>query len=463
MEKQRSKSISKPCRRLLTVLFTATVFSLSLSAQTITASEINLLRIKPSEDQKLFTKDDLKFEVTIPKIKPSQVQVMSAQLPPDVSFKTFRKMEDYEEGGTKIEFWYNFDKKGTYQLPAVPVMIQNKRRSIKFVQITVDDDPAKQIPRIVIQFNNGSRITSSDEQMTQPVFNAQVGKKLSFTVYLQYSSQLVQFSWDLPKDSIFTQTKQYDITEVRYREKNYTHDLIPVANFEWTALKTGIQPVPKIKITATAYNGYRNELLLPETFINFTEGKISTASAENNMFDAAFRQAAVTEIKENGVKITDESCLQLATLYSEERNAMFTVGARRKARMEYENSLGLPSTSQGDFTVGLIHIIGIILITLIVFLILAIRHKRKFSILVISVLICCTLVALISQLVKHNKVYAICKGCRISSVPEEKAEAVSEIGAGNKVLITEQAGKWCYIEFGETGGWCLKDNVIIIK
>lgn len=463
MEKQRIKSISKPCRRLLTVFFAASIFASALFAQTITASEISALRIRPAEDQKLFTKDDLKFEVTIPKVKPSQIQVMSTQLPSDVSFKTFRKMEDYQEGGTKIELWYTFDKKGTYQLPALPVMIQNRRRSIKFTQIIVDDDPSKQIPKIILQFSNGAKVTSSDDQDNKPLFSAQVGKKQSFTVYLQYSSQLVQFSWDLPKDSIFTQTKQYDITEVRYREKNYTHDLIPVANFEWTALKTGIQPIPKIKITATAYNGYRNELLLPETFINFTEGKIQTDSSDNSMFDAAFKQASVTETNDNTIEITDEACHQLAKLYSEERSAMFTVNARRKARIEYENSLGLPSTSQGDFVVGLIHIISIILVALIVVLIIQIKRRRKFSILVISVLICCALVALISQMVKHSKVYGICKGCRISSVPEEKAEAVSEIGAGNKVKITEQAGKWCYIEFGETGGWCLKDNVIIIK
>ena len=463
MEKQRIKSISKSCRRLLTVLFSAALLAGSLTAQTITVSEINELRIKPSDSQNLFTREDLKFEVTIPKIKPAQIQIMSAQLPPDISFRTFRKMENYDEGGTKIELWYNFDKKGTYQLPSLPVMIQNRRRSIKFTQITVEDNPAKQIPRIVVQFSNGIKVTSSDDQTNKPVFSSQTGKKLSFTVYLQYSSQLVQFSWDLPKDSIFTQTKQYDITEVKYREKNYTHDLIPVANFEWTALKTGIQSIPKIKITATAYNGYRNELLLPETFINFTEGQIYADSDENTMFEAAFRQDVNSNKTENTIEITDETCKFLAELYSEEKNAIFTVKARRKARMEYENSLGLPSASSGDYSTGLIHIISIILITLIVFLIFAVKNKRKFPSLIISLLICCTLVSLVSQLVKHNKIYAISKGCRISSVPEEKAEAVSEIGAGNKVLITEQAGKWCYIEFGETGGWGLKENVIIIK
>ena len=51
----------------------------------------------------------------------------------------------------------------------------------------------------------------------------------------------------------------------------------------------------------------------------------------------------------------------------------------------------------------------------------------------------------------------------ISSVPEVSAEAISEISAGNLVEITEKAGKWYYIELGQAGGWCLQDNIILIK
>ena len=75
----------------------------------------------------------------------------------------------------------------------------------------------------------------------------------------------------------------------------------------------------------------------------------------------------------------------------------------------------------------------------------------------------CSLVPLVNLSLKRKDSFAICKGISIHSVPQEKSEAVSEIGAGNRVHITEKAGKWVYIEFGETGGWGLKDNVILIK
>ena len=61
------------------------------------------------------------------------------------------------------------------------------------------------------------------------------------------------------------------------------------------------------------------------------------------------------------------------------------------------------------------------------------------------------------------QVFGICKGCTISSVPEASAEAVSEISAGNLVEIHEKAGKWYYIELGQTGGWCLQDDIILVK
>ena len=51
----------------------------------------------------------------------------------------------------------------------------------------------------------------------------------------------------------------------------------------------------------------------------------------------------------------------------------------------------------------------------------------------------------------------------LSSTTSIFAEAKAEMGAGNKVQITENAGKWYYIELGETGGWCKAENIIIIK
>lgn len=463
MEKQRFKSISKSCRRLLIVFSLFTTICSSLTAQSLTAAEVNQLRLIPAEEQTLFTKSDIRFEVVIPKIKPSQIQILSTTLPRDVNFRTMRKSEDFEEGGTKVELWYSFDKKGTYQLPALPVMIQNKRRNIKFGTITLTDDPSKQSPQLVVIFSNGARVSSSDEPKSTPIFNAKTGDKQKLTVYVQYISQLVQFSWELPKDSIFTETQTYDITEIKYREKNYTHELIPVASFEWTGLTTGLLPMLKIKAIVTDYSGYRSELYLPESVVNFTENNISVVNSDEKMFDDAFTLKKTSASDTSVNKITEENCIKLAELYSAERSTIFHFSQYHKNRVDYEASLGLPSTTQGDFSIGFLHIAGIICVTILVLLLISIKKKNLILILLFTALFISSLVPLVNLAIKRSDTYAICKGISIHSVPEEKSEAVSEIGAGNRVHITEKAGRWVYIEFGETGGWGLKDNVILIK
>ena len=211
-----------------------------------------------------------------------------------------RKIEDYDEEGTILEIWYNFDKKGVYNLNPLTVMIQDKRRTLSFEKITVTDDPAKMLPRIVIVFEDGTTVYSDEENIPNPLMSVPVGQKLKFTINLQYATQIFKFTWDIPKNSIFTQTKEYEITEVKYRERVYSHDLIPVADFEWTGLLEETEPFPKLKINATGYNGYRNELLLPDIQIRFTAEKNAGANksqkdifAEEVFGDGIFKSEAV--------------------------------------------------------------------------------------------------------------------------------------------------------------------------
>ncbi|MCR5188902.1 MAG: hypothetical protein K6C97_08200 [Treponema sp.] len=463
MEKQRIKSAPRSCRRLLTLLALSAIFTLNLFSQNLTLAEINKLQVVAAEDQELFTKVDLKFEVSIPKVKPSQIQVMSTTLPSDVSFRTVRKIQDYENGGTKIEVWYTFDKPGTYQLPRLPLMIQNRRRNIPFQEVSVSDDPSKQIPKMLVIFDNGYKLSSSDEVPEKAAFACKLGTKLNFTVYLQYSTQLVQFYWDLPKDSIFTQTETFEFTEVKYREKKYSHDLIPVASFEWIGLSNGEKELPKIKITATGYNGYRNELLLPRVMINFTPADIDYEDSEDKIFSTAFSSNTSQDQEESHLEITDQLCLALADLYSQERNSLFGYLNARKARINLESDLGLPSTSSDNYSI--LWLLGSIIFTL-VFLILFIISIKKHHLIRVLIFATAMLIGIVSifySLGQRMHSFGICTGATISSVPEVSAEAISEISAGNRVEIKEKAGKWYYIELGQTGGWCLQDNIILIK
>ncbi len=463
MEKQRIKPGTRSYRRLLNFLILSILFSTSIFSQVLTNAEINQLMISPAEDQQLFTKTDLKFEVSIPKVQPSQIQVMSSNLPSDVYFKTVRKIQDYESEGTKIEIWYTFDKPGTYHLPRLPVMIQNRRRNIPFQEITVSDDPSKQIPKLLVIFDNGVKITSNDEVSQKALFSSMVGQKLYFTVYLQYTNQLVQFNWDIPKDSIFTQTEKFEITEVKYREKKYSHDLIPVASFEWTGLRTGNQEMPKIKVVATGYNGYRNELLLPKVTINFTEAKKNINDNDDGIFSSAFSNSSAEVQRENLTNITDDLCYELAELYSKERNSLFGYTKAREGRIALETKLGLPAKTSDNYSIMWLLLSILFTLVFLIIFIIAITKHHLIRILIFGTIMLFGIVSIFYSVGQRIQVFGICKGCTISSVPETSAEAVSEISAGNLVEIHEKAGKWYYIELGQTGGWCLQDDIILVK
>ena len=301
MEKQRSATVIRSGRRFLVclILFFSTGF-LFCQSRTLTNSQIQKLTLSPEEGQNLYTKTDIKFSVSIPHVRPAEIQVLNADQNNDIYFRSMRKNEDYEAEGTLLEIWYNFDKTGIYRLSPLSLMIQGRRRSISFEEIEISDDPSKMLPRIVIVFDNGTKVFSYGSDFSTPLFEAQVGTKIHFTVNLQYAMQLVKFTWDIPQDSIFTQTREYEFTEVKYRERIYSHDLIPVADFEWTALSEGEQSLPKFRIEAAGYDGYRNALLMPEVMILFkpvTE-KLNNTS-EKDIFDNAFFQEkeSVSEIK----------------------------------------------------------------------------------------------------------------------------------------------------------------------
>ena len=70
MEKQRIKSIIRSFTGLLVLLFTS-----SLYGQTLTYAMIKQLRITPVEDQMFYTRNDIKFEVTIPYVSPNQIDI----------------------------------------------------------------------------------------------------------------------------------------------------------------------------------------------------------------------------------------------------------------------------------------------------------------------------------------------------------------------------------------------------
>lgn len=466
MEKQRISIRHKFCRRFLISL----IFFLAITplfSQTLTLDQVRLLRLVPEESQNLYTKTDIKFTVTIPIVQPTQVQVLSTDQKSDINFRTMRKTEKYGDKGTVLEIWYSFDKKGTFTLTPLSLMIQNRRRTIAFEPVTITDDPSKMNPRIVLVFDNGTTVYSdsevSDNHLT-PLMNIPAGTKISFTVNLQYATQLVKFSWDIPKNSIFTETQEYEFTQVKYRERVYSHDLIPVASFEWTGLKVGQEAFPKFRMNATGYNGYKSELLLPEITINFTKtAEEVDASNSDDIFSDAFYSKSEDYIYTPRSEFTADDCERLAELYSIERHALFSYFRAKQNRMNFEESCGkLPEDSK-MFSSFLLYISIFVILAAGLAILISIIKKQKIRLLFFLTILFFALAVFSYFLVKRCEKFGICLGCKVYSIPEKTAAASSEIEAGNKVRILETAGKWVYIELGETGGWCDADFIYIIR
>ncbi len=467
MEKQRIKRHSKPCRRFLVsilLLLCTALLSAQKSSQTLTLEQIKKLQIKPEEGQNLYTKTDIKFIITIPNIRPAQVQVLSADQSHDISFRTIRKIENYDENGTTLEIWYNFSKKGNFKLSPLSVMIQNRTRSIAFSPITITEDPATMMPRIVLVFEDGTAINSDESNYTEPLLSKKTGQKITFTVNLQYAAQLMQLTWDIPKDSIFTCVKEFEFTEVKHRERIYSHELIPVAAFEWTGLVTGIQSLPKIKLNAAGYNGYRAELMLPEIKIEFTEGTVEvTEPKESDIFSSAFYQEADDTDKNTDVLLSYNDCQELAKLYTREHNAFLTYLKARNERIDFEASHKIISSQNPIFPAVLFYSSIIFIVLSIIGIIIALSKKHKIRTLIFSALLLCSIAVIIYCGVRRSEKYGISAGTRIYSIPQENAESVSELTQGTRVRILEQTGHWYYVEVGESGGWCNSENICIIR
>ena len=485
MEKQRIKSGSKSFRRLLKIGFLSALlwqtggWQGAFAQPVISQAQANALSVSPAENQSLYTKSDIKFEVLIPNAQANSIILQSASTLPNVTMRTMRKTQEFGENeGTKIEVWFNFEKKGEYKLPPLSLLISNRRRTIPFAPVTIADNPEFLSPRVVLLFPDGVTLysdeipTPKDKNYGKPVFDWQRGETISFSVCLQYAVQLVQFNWEIPTESIFTQTRTYDILEIKYREKRYSDELIPVADFEWTSLAEGEKSFPKIKLTATAYNGYRNDINIPDFTINFVpKTEIEEGEKEADIFAGSFD--AFDEAKKiseyemagknlNEAEISRSECQKLAELRRKERNEIFGWKANVTKRAEYEAKLGI-NTSIAEFYMGAFYFFAVIVLLSLTLFIIFLKKRMVLPACLSSAVLFFGLIFFIFVSVQKVKKYGISTGCKISSIPEENAKAESSIGAGNRVLITEDAGQWIYIQLGETGGWCRRDQVIFIN
>lgn len=433
----------------------------------LTSAMIKALRIVPSEGQQHYTNKSIKFEVLIPYVKPNQVEIETPVEQNKISFKSLRRVEDFSEyGGTKIEIWFSFSEAGIYKIKPLNVRIKNISRTIQFSPFEVSVNPMELTPVVLVEFENGVVVSSEDKGKTltalstKPVMSVRTGEKINFKIELKYAVQLVQFNWDLPRDSIFTKQKDYEITEIKPRDKVYSEDIIPVADFEWTPLVSGQIDFPRFYLSSTGYNGIKSNLVLPSFFVNVEKASAETIEQENSAYDFAFEFDEIENGEESKLQFILADCYEIARLRSKERHSFFPQASL--ARKEFEESLGLPSERK-EFSVIFLLVAMISVIFFLVLLVFFISQKRPGAYVFSAAFLITSIAFFVFATIKANEKYAVSKGCRISTIPETSAEVKSVIPAGNRVQIVEETDEWYYILLGENGGWCKKEEVILIK
>lgn len=437
----------------------------SQNEKRLTYSQMMALTINPV-DERNYAGQECCFVLKIPYAKAETVQASIPDLPGGVNFVSLRR-SDYseDESGTKIELWLSFSEAGRYNLRVMRIAVGGKIYSLKFPPVEILENPKDMLPQLVVVFDNGERLLQTRKSLPQKkaVFSAPAGTKLNFTVYLQYAVQLVSFCWSVPKDSLFSETKRFDLAKNSSRSTEFSEELIPVASFEWQPLTEGDMFLPEMQFYTTSYNGARVELSLPDAFISVTEARseaetISESGEKyfSNAFDESFPDGK-TSVPE---RISRSDCEKIAFLRSLERNSLPFSKASAE-RKDFEVSLGISSEdSELDYFV-LWLFLCLSLISLSILFVSVILRKIQ-GILASSVFGMFFLVSSAILLFSLKAETGIFAGGKISPVPEKSAQSVEAISSGKKVRIEQKAGEWIYIRAGSASGWTDSENVILI-
>lgn len=437
----------------------------SQNTKRLTYSQMMALTINPVNERN-YAGQECCFELKIPYAKAETVQASIPDLPGGVNFVSLRR-SDYseDESGTKIELWLNFSEAGRYNLRVMRITVNGKIYSLKFPPVEILENPKDMLPQLVIVFDNGQRLLQTRKSLPQKkaVFSSPAGTKLNFTVYLQYAVQLVSFYWSVPKDSLFFETKRFDLAKNSFRSAEFSEELIPVASFEWQPLTEGEMFLPEMRFYTTSYNGTRVELTLPDAFISVTEDKSENetfSESGEKYFLNAFDEPFSDEKTSVPARISRSDCEKIAALRSLERNS-FPFSKAVLERKAFEAELGISGEdSEPDYFVFWLFLCLSFLAFSLLFVFIILRKIQ--GILASATFGMIFLVSSAILLVHLKTETGIFAGGKISPVPEKSAQSVEAISSGKKVRVEQKAGEWIYVRAGSASGWTDSENVILI-
>ncbi len=267
-------------------------FSLSLYALP-SAKEIRELKVRPRSEI-FFTQMENCYALEIDGISPSQVMMELPELPLGTRFISSKKEEFISQNGqrgTLISLWFTFSEAREIHLPPLLIRISGKNHYIEFEPVSVYENPNLISPGLEITFENKKISSGKDGRKSLSVCQ---GEKIIFTLALRYGTQILDFKWNIPKDSIFTENMRFEFARGNQKITEFTTEKQDLARFEWQILKEGEYSLPEITVTALSYNGSKKILSLPDSTRIIVKGKSRTETLANkdmkNIFESAFKK-----------------------------------------------------------------------------------------------------------------------------------------------------------------------------
>lgn len=471
MEKSRSTRKEQFGNRLLKTFFTILFFSAAACSEVfaITPQEIRNLVIRPEENV-FFTNQELKYVLEIPGVDLSDVQTQLQPMKDGVTCISSRRLDYFtndDSTGARIEFWFTFRDTGIGEIPPLITKIKGYTYYLPFEKIQVYENPKTIAPRLVIEINQNQVLYSQAENAKKQEYSitSEVTKPIDIFIYIQYTTQIKQFGYEIPKDSLFEEVEKFEIISGKKKINDFSHEKIPVARFRWIPLKDGKYYLPNVRLVATAYSGRNLELYLPECVVNITKlSNADQADAEqkNLVFAYALSKPVEDEFFKSSVTSSFEDYSKIRELRTKERHSFAPAFTVRKERIALEQSIGI-ADSINETSVPLWSAVFILFILLAATsTLLFMCRKRVGSVIVLCFAAVFAFLSLISGVFAMEK-HGVVSGGSISPVPEDSALSSTAVTAGTCVKIKEQTEKWYYIEYNENGGWIKKENILLVE
>lgn len=262
-----------------------------------------------------FTQMENCYALELSDIAPAQVQLELPELPHGTLFVSSKKeefMASDGERGTLISLWFTFSESEETRIPPLLVRINGEAHYIEFEPVFVHENPNLIAPVLEISFEQPNRLTTQGGKRTIAV---KQGEKITFTVALRYGTQVLDFSWQIPKDSIFTERERSEFANGAQQITQFTTERKNLARFDWKILKEGTYPLPEITVETIAFNGTKRRLALPQSVqiaVTKQAHEISAPKPQNSALAAAFAPPPEAPPAERPQPLTREECESLA-------------------------------------------------------------------------------------------------------------------------------------------------------